>query len=201
MLSRNPHCAAILEIRLGDISISRAFFRRSFSRYSPGGIPVISVNSSSSLCILELLTGGKQYSSYLAVSSLPDAADQRSASCGFGLSPLVLPSACNGGSSFLIGIRAVHDAKIPTVASYRRFPELRFRSLTGGTAVIDAYFSKKKPVIWNLATSLFSSFRTSTSITQERLPLLTSRATARRVFPEPGRMNETAALMAIHLSP
>ncbi|MEI3006234.1 MAG: hypothetical protein V8T87_16775 [Victivallales bacterium] len=85
----------------------------------------------------------------------------------------------------------MHDTKIPTVASYRRFPELRFRSLTGGTAVIDAYFSKKKPVIWNLATSLFSSFRTSTSITQERLPLLTSRATARRVFPEPGRMNET----------
>ena len=112
-----------------------------------------------------------------------------------------IPSACNGGSSFLTGIRAVHDAKIPTVASYRRFPELRFRSLTGGTAVIDAYFSKKKPVIWNLATSLFSSFRTSTSITQERLPLLTSRATACRVFPEPGRMNETAALMAIHLSP
>ena len=112
-----------------------------------------------------------------------------------------IPSACNGGSSFLTGIRAVHDTKIPTVASYRRFPELRFRSLTGGTAVIDAYFSKKKPVIWNLATSLFSSFRTSTSITQERLPLLTSRATARRVFPEPGRMNETAALMAIHLSP
>ena len=112
-----------------------------------------------------------------------------------------IPSACNGGSSFLTGIRAVHDAKIPTVASYRRFPELRFRSLTGGIAVIDAYFSKKKPVIWNLATSLFSSFRTSTSITQERLPLLTSRATARRVFPEPGRMNETAALMAIHLSP
>ncbi len=126
---------------------------------------------------------------------------QRFVPYDFGLSPLVLPSACNGGSSFLTGIRAVHDTKIPTVASYRRFPELRFRSLTGGTAVIDAYFSKKKPVIWNLATSLFSSFRTSTSITQERLPLLTSRATARRVFPEPGRMNETAALMAIHLSP
>ena len=35
---------------------------------------------------------------------------------------------------------------------------------------MDAYFSKKTPVIWSLATSLFSSFRTSTSITQKRLP-------------------------------